>query len=205
MTQLHRTRSTCKETRCELRSPYLTGDIALDAVLAEIDAKIADKAVTAGIRSGMVVIKKGIQSQLKDTGAKAAIGQKLKKVRKGLYTAKVGGAVGQKQGDLASRNRPGVGISARNIHWMLAGTADRQTGYKRVRTGRDPEKRGAYTYNLKRTHKPIAFRGRMPANPAVQKGFSQSEAAAMLAVRNRITIVLNREIQRATQQHKAKG
>jgi hypothetical protein len=168
-----------------LRSPYLTGDIALDAVLAEIDAKIADKAVMAGIRSGMSVIGKAIRSEIPIVHLRKTIGQKLKRLRNGKIIAKVGAGVGKK-GDfrdmLGARktNGKGVGISNRNIHWYLAGTKKRTT------------RRGAN-------------RGQMPKAPAVPKGYASSASAAMSAIRNRITIVLNREIQRATQQHKTKG
>jgi hypothetical protein len=88
----------------------------------------ARNAIRAGQRVLVAGIKSKIPGRYKD--ARRAIGHSLKRARQTEHAdqvvAKVGAAVGMKKNTRpVTRTRPGVGLSARNIHWAILGTGDR--------------------------------------------------------------------------------
>ncbi len=105
---------------------WVTGDEKLDRALKDL-GKQARTVAAAGIRAALNEIKKGIKSEL-PTRIRPAIGSRFKRRRPGVVEAKVGGKVGKTRsygGRRPSGGRPGVGISGRNVHWYLMGTASR--------------------------------------------------------------------------------
>lgn len=157
------------------RSISITGDKELDLMFRRLAEKAAKNVAFAGIRAGMRVIVKGIKSEIPPhmKEAKKAIGSRFKRntgKKDGVVQAKVGAAVGKKKSVQAAAakkakathgkgKKPGVGITSRNIHWLLLGTGDRT----QKTTGR-------------RT-------GIMPGMSAVRLGFNKSEAAAIQKIK----------------------
>lgn len=111
----------------------------LDQLLRKLDqlsAKSADKVLSAMIRGQMKPIeqqmKKDVWTQVKE-GRKGVRSRFKNKKKRNEITAKVGFGVGKKKKNapkIVNRKggkRGGVGISAQNIHWWVAGTKTRQT------------------------------------------------------------------------------
>lgn len=106
----------------------------------------------SAIRGGLNAIGKQMKADLdpKAKKGKVAVKSKFKKGKKTI-TAKVGFGVGKKRGktypESKKQRRSGVGIDGNNVHWWVAGTTRRRTGFKRG----------------KPTGNPVANRGVMPA------------------------------------------
>ena len=150
----------------------ITGDRKLDAKLKRLGDKAAKKVSAQGIRAGLRVIVKAIKSEIPShmKEAKKAIGSHFKRKKSGEVTAKVGAAVGKKKTAAGGRgDKPGVGIGAANIHWLLLGTGERT----QKTTGRKT--------------------GVMPAVGAVKRGFAKSEAAALKKIVDTIRKGIARE------------
>lgn len=139
----------------------ITGDKKLDKALVAMGA--ATPAIgAAGLRAGVGVISKSIKKQF-PTKYRKNIGHKVKKKGR-LYVAKAGAGVGKKRKPAVERGaRPGVGISANNIHWLVMGT-----GFRFTKNGRAT--------------------GRMPAAyaDAVRAGTMQAMSAAKKAIADKI-------------------
>ncbi len=117
----------------------LTGDVALDRKLKNMEAgavkKVMKPAISAGLRVAAKAMKAAVPANMKD--AKKAIGSRFgKSKRNGEVMAKAGAAVGIKAAKIgkdiekqkAKRSgRPGVGVGARNIMWFILGTQSRRT------------------------------------------------------------------------------
>lgn len=161
----------------------ITGDKELDKNLRRLGGKSANKVSAAAIRAGMRIIQKGIKSEIPShmKESRKSIGSRFKRnTRKGdgIVMAKVGAAVGMKktkqeaaaerakathsQGKGARGKRPGVGISANNIFWLLMGTKERFHDPVVTATGK---KLGAST-------------GVMPKLGAVRRGYAKTKDAA---------------------------
>lgn len=124
----------------------------LQKVLSDIPADISNKvlrpALTKASRVAVKAIKAEIPSRYKEV--RKAIGFRVRKAKKKdkAVDAKVGAAVGKRSksvkkqmGELErqyGRNRPGVGITSRNVHWWFIGTAERTQKTTKRRTGRMP-------------------------------------------------------------------
>lgn len=136
---------------------WLTGDKKLDKALRALDKRKARPIVRKGVNAAMQELVKTIRSEIpsRQKSARRAIGKSLKK---GKF--KVGAAVGKKKGAKKKdrRGKPGVGIAAQNIHWLIMGTKDRE----RWKTGGGPTG----------STKPV---------PAVQRGFRKGARKAMRA------------------------
>lgn len=101
-----------------------------------LEKKSAGKVMASMIRGGLNVIGKQMKS---DVDPKVKLGRKAVKSRfkndkrRGFITAKVGFGVARKRGKSltpkapAAKRKGGVGISAQNIHWWVAGTKQRTT------------------------------------------------------------------------------
>ena len=151
----------------------ITGVKELDRKFKRLANKASKKVEAQGIRAGLRVIVKGIKSEIpphmKD--ARKAIGSRFKRRKSGEVKAIAGGGAGKKKAAQAGERsgKPGVGISAMNIHWFLLGTTDRT----QKTTGR-------------RT-------GVMPAVDAVRRGFAKTEAAARAKITDTIRKGIARE------------
>lgn len=109
---------------------------------------------------------------------RGSIGSSVKRLRGGIH-AKAGAAVGKRINRIRTDTRRGanrgVGISARNIHWYVMGTAPRQTGS----VSRRNKLQGRYR---KPTGKAIHSTGMMPAHPFIRAAAQSAlpEAARIL-------------------------
>lgn len=166
--------------------------------LDEVNAKLAmlrrsaqNKAIRPALTKGARILAKGMKAAVpaKFKDAKAAIGFRVK-LKGDEVIAKVGASVGIKKEKLEKQiakqgarrgGRPGVGISAANIHWFIFWTAERQTGTTRV--GSNSHKRGATPQRIL-TGGASHRTGRMPPQMGpVKQGFAASEGIAMEAIR----------------------
>jgi hypothetical protein len=162
-----------------IRQTYVTGGMALDATLASLSGKIADTAIKAGVRSALSVVTKGIKAEM-PSKLRKTIGNRFKVFARGKTAAVSGAAVKKDQPELVKRKRPGVGISARNIHWWIKGTTTRQTS------------KGAN-------------RGAMPAHSVVPPGFAKSQGPAMAKGRLQIARTIERETIKEAARNRSKG
>lgn len=116
----------------------LTGHKQLDRKLARLSKAPANRVAKAGLRAGTGkaarIMRKQLPSDLKHV--RPAIGAKVK-TKGGETTAKAGAGVGRKMKPPEARKRRGVGIGARNIHWLVMGTKERHTSAGKS-TGRMP-------------------------------------------------------------------
>lgn len=147
-----------------LDNEVIEGLDQINRKLSYLESKSVDKVLSAMIRGQMKPIeqqmKKDVDSQVKE-GRKGVRSRFKNKKKKNFITAKVGFGVGKKSTKAPSKvNRKGnkaggVGISAQNIHWWVAGTKNRQTGGKITGRGK---------WKLRRLNgKAIMDRGSMPA------------------------------------------
>jgi hypothetical protein len=107
-------------------------------------------------------------------------------------SAKAGAGVGKKMNRSLMKSRAagrGVGISARNIHWYVLGTMERETGSKRI--GANSHKRGVRAQRAY-TGKAVHRTGRMPAHPFIH---AAAQAAAPEAYRQ-LMLEINDYVQR---------
>lgn len=115
----------------------VTGIAKVDARLAAVDSKIARKIVRKATAAGLKVVSDHIRTEIKAAPISAqlkrallkTVGRRFKKNRKtGMMEAKAGVAVGKKTKPLArsGRNKGGVGIGPRNVHWFVLGTKSRR-------------------------------------------------------------------------------
>jgi hypothetical protein len=158
----------------------------LTGVSKAVENKIAKKAVLAGVKLFAKAIKSSLPASQKS--ARKAIGYSAVRARKGkgkgfLY-AKAGGAVGMKAAKRAKtiqrnrKNKPGVGISANNIHWLLVGTDDRLTGWKTTR-----DRKTKKIIRRTKTGNVVRYVGKMPKSKVVPKSFRQSKGAVDAVMR----------------------
>ena len=132
--------------------------------LSYLEAKSADKVLSAMIRGQMKPIetqmKKDVDSQVKE-GRKGVRSRFKNKKKKNYITAKVGFGVGKKKKTapkIVNRKggkQGGVGISAQNIHWWVAGTKQRFTG--------GMKKRSVLGKPYQKARGRVMDRGRMPS------------------------------------------
>lgn len=105
--------------------------------MTTLELKGADKVLSAMIRGQMSPIQKQMKADVDrkvKEGRKGVRSRFKNKKKKNEITAKVGFGVGKKSKKAPAKvNRKGnkaggVGISAQNIHWWVAGTKRRHTG-----------------------------------------------------------------------------
>jgi len=166
--------------------------------------KVGKKAITAGVKLMAKAIKREIPSNQKS--ARKAIGYGYRKPRSGKFRdmifAKAGGGVGMKKNKREkekqkaknkSRTKPGVGISSRNVHWLLAGTKDRSTGSKRVGRPRKGEKERRVS-----TGNAVRFTGRMKRSGIVQRARKTAGRAVEAVIFGTFAKELQRELAKST-------
>lgn len=148
----------------------ITGEKALDRKLSELKRRTANKAMSAGVRKGLGVIRSAIRQEIDNPRVRKVIASRFKKnKRTGIREAKVGAGVGKHNAGKGGRGRPGVGISKQNAHWYFLGTTARVTT------------NGAY-------------RGQMPKNNAVPAGYAKSNRKAVVEIGRKIWETIEKEI-----------
>jgi hypothetical protein len=186
----------------------LTGVKELDKALKALGDSKIKKVARSAISKAMRVVAKHIKQQIppKYKGLKKAIGSRFAKPKTGsnkhITMARAGAAVGVKKAQQNAQaeqekqrrqgqKKPGVGLSAANIHWAILGTGQRKTGTKRKRS------RGK-TIGRVSTGNPVRPTGRMPdiLRGIVKQGFAASEGAAMSALLSGLRSGIQREANR---------
>jgi len=169
----------------------MTTDVdGLDTLLKRLESlkKTGKVAVLrSAIRGGLNVIGKQMKQDLdpKAKQGKTAVKSRFKK-GKTKITALVGFGVGKKSKkapkvvNRKGNRKAGVGISAQNVHWWVAGTKKRSTGFIRG----------------KATGKPIMDRGEMPAmQPRLARiAYAKSKGQINAEMINRGALQLNKEV-----------
>lgn len=142
--------------RSKNRERILTGIHELDARLKGLELSVANKVSRSALSAGVRVVAKKIKAQIPSRlkGARKAIGGSVRKQKagpnRGFTEAKAGAAVGKRKsrqqiefqeekGKRKAANKPGVGISSRNIHWYIQGTRARTQRTTGRLTGAMPE------------------------------------------------------------------
>jgi hypothetical protein len=184
-------------------SMHTGGAEQLALSLEQFGPRVARRVIAGGLRSGALVLARAQRAAAPQTQTpggkadiKAAIGYRvLKQTSRTLLSAKAGGGVGggsrlpkiRKQG---SGKRGGVGISARNIHWLILGTADRYTGAKSWTVKKGGKKVGRRS---KSTGGRRLFRGRMLPEDFIRRGSEAAAGSANFAMRSQIAKGIGRE------------
>ena len=112
----------------------ITGDDRLDRKLRALRRSLIKQVVSPAVNKALVVLDKSITGQIpgKYKDVRATVGKRLEHSvasdEDGVVSGKVGFGVGKSRATAAGRgNKPGVGISSRNIHWAILGTGKRTT------------------------------------------------------------------------------
>lgn len=116
----------------------LQGDRELAKALAMISEDMVDKIAPSGMGGYLRVVAKGIKAEIPSSikDARRGIGSRFvkKDKRSGKVVAKAGVNVAKSRSKQKAEgakvaakrgNRPGVGISAANLHWVIKGTSQR--------------------------------------------------------------------------------
>lgn len=145
----------------------ITGDKRLDRKLAALSSKDSRIARRSAVMAALTVIAKGIRTEVpvgETKALKKSIGSRMRKekrgARKGQTEAKVGVNVGKKKDNRAPHS-----------HLVALGTKDRWTGTRSWKN-----KGGTVT---KSTGNPRRYRGKMPTNDFVERGFNKTSSQAM--------------------------
>lgn len=111
-----------------------TGDTRLDRKLASLRKAVIKKVISPAVNKALVVLDKSITGEIpgKYRDIRATVGKRLEHSvasdADGVVSGKVGFGVGKSHQSASNRgNKPGVGISSRNIHWAILGTGKRAT------------------------------------------------------------------------------
>lgn len=171
---------------------------ALKELPKRVENRTVKRAIVAGAKITANAIKRQLPQRWKD--GKKAIGYSYKKPRSGMYKgitfAKAGANVGMTKKKRekrqlkrlgSTRSRKGVGISEANIHWFLAGTAERMTGRKTRR------RKGA-AVSFRDTGGTKRRTGKMKKSMIVQKAYAQSHSAALAVIKGTLAKELFQEL-----------
>jgi hypothetical protein len=169
----------------------------LEALRLSVRNKLERQAVSAGLRMLAKAIKSEVPSAWKE--GRKAIGFSFIRGKgkfAGTTFAKAGVGAGikkkareKREASKGSRNgRKGVGIGVANLHWFILGTAERETGSKRVGAHR----RGVVNRRVL-TGKKVRKTGRIKPNPIVTRGASKGRAASIKAMADNFAAGIERE------------
>ncbi len=154
---------------------YLTGDKGLEATLAKLAGKEADRIAKSALGAGLTVIAKAQRkaAPVGKTGAvKASIGKRLESGKRGnSFTAKAGINVGKQS---KKPKLTGMNINAPHSHLVALGTAQRS----RKTIG------GKFSYITKPTEQQLST-GIMPSNPFIKVAYEAANGNAAEAMRKR--------------------
>lgn len=173
----------------------LTGVPELDNRLKMLAGPGIDRVSRAAVRAAINVVARTQQALAPQGHVRGALGSRMLRKREG-FGAKAGGGVGKQVNQLARTGRRGVGISARNIHWWLIGTAERETGSKRV--GKNSHKRGVRAPR-QLTGGARHPTGRMPAHGIIRQAAQLSAGPAHSALVAAVSRGIEREWRKAGQ------
>jgi HK97 gp10 family phage protein len=164
----------------------ITGDKALDRKLASLSTKGSRRARTAAVKAGMTAVARGIRSEVpvgETKALKKSIGSRVAKAKrganKGTTQAKAGVNVGKKSGKQAPHS-----------HLVALGTEDRYTGersWKRKKGG----------VGKRATGNKRAYRGAMPADDFVSRGFNKSAGTAKTRMLSTLGQTIDKEAKKA--------
>jgi hypothetical protein len=167
----------------------------LSALKTSTQNKLERSAVSAGLRATAKAIKSEVPSAWKE--GRKAIGYSFVRGKgkwKGMTFAKagVGAGIRKKARDKKPKadrsGRKGIGIGVANFHWFILGTAERETGSKRVGAHR----RGVKNKRVSTGGK-VQKTGRMEPNPIVQRGAQKSRSASLKAMADNFKAGIERE------------
>lgn len=125
----------------------VTGVHAVDQQLIKLESKVARRIVRKATNAGLKEVTDAIRSEIKAAPLSPqlrrallrTVGRRFKKNRRtGQLEAKAGVSVGKKTKPLnrSGRNKGGVGIGPRNVHWFILGTQNRTVKKTRRNSGR---------------------------------------------------------------------
>lgn len=114
-------------TRTSVSELTVTGDKEIDRKLKHLASSGQRRVARAGTSKMQTILLRGIRNAVPPNykSAKKTLGRRNKKNKKtGEYESKIGFGVGKRTKSKVSRDpkKPGVGISKRNIHWLILGT-----------------------------------------------------------------------------------
>jgi hypothetical protein len=139
----------------------------LEKLRKEIPNKVARKALAKVGKQSVSIIKATIPGKYKSVRKAIGFRQLKLSANAGQPGIKIGAGVDRQRKATTTknrRNRPGVGIDGRNVHWWFLGTDERFTGTKRIRVGGRRGKGGVRGSQRRvDTGKMKASRGRMDA------------------------------------------
>lgn len=143
-------------------SGNITGDEELDRTLKRLATSGQKRIARAALGKALTVLARGVRNAIdpKQKSAKKTVGTKNKKNKKtGVHEAKVGLGIGKRTKSKKQRvgNKPGVGISKTNIHWLVLGTKSRTTDDGKSTGAMPPVGKGWLKDGLKAAE-PEAFR-----------------------------------------------
>lgn len=172
----------------------LTGVPAFDAKCRRLAGPALNRIARSGIRSAKTVVVQAMRAAAPTESLRQAIGGRMLKSKEG-FGAKAGGGVGKRMGSKGAKPRvgrgtKGVGISARNIHWYVLGTDERETGSVQRRN----KLQGKYR---KPTGHAIHSTGRMPAHPFIARAALASQSAARDKLRTAVIRGIEHEYNKA--------
>ena len=145
----------------------VTGIEDIDRRLNALATREANQCVRSALQSGLTLTKNLIAREIDAESnispdlakaLKATLGKRLVTRAKNAASvaAKAGMGVGKRTTssrakaaakDAGRKGKPGVGISANNVHWFALGTANRYQGLKKVRVAGGKERRTVRTGN----------------------------------------------------------
>lgn len=172
----------------------LTGVPAFDAKLRRLAGPALNRITRSGLRAANNVTVQAMRAAAPTESIRQAIGGRMLKSKEGLG-AKAGAGVGKKMGPKGEKPRvgrgtKGVGISARNIHWYVLGTQERETGSVLRRN----KLQGKYR---KSTGHAIHSTGKMPAHGFIAQAALASQGTARDTLRTAIRRGIEREYYKA--------
>ena len=185
----------------------LTGDGALIKMLDELAPAKARQGARTGLAKAMRLLAKQMKAQVPagHKKLKPLIGSRAEGTKKDAFAAKVGGAVGdayKKTARRGKKKRSGVGISGRNIHWLMIGTKQRRQKMRASSTAGKAAARSLESAfgNLGRPT------GKIPASASSDSAqYQKIVPAGFAAGKDAAAALIRAEITKALEKAKAKG
>jgi hypothetical protein len=119
-----------------IASLRLTGDKALIKSLDTIAPAQARKGMRTGLQKAVRILAKQMKAQVPSDKKrlKVLIGSRAEETKREAFVAKAGAGVGDAYKKVAKRgkNKRGVGMAGKNIHWLMVGTKQRRQKMKAI-------------------------------------------------------------------------
>lgn len=170
---------------------------ALGKLKLSMANRVARPGVNAAASMGAKIVKSKIPGRLKSV--RKAIGWRSLKTKYngGVVGSKIGGGVGKRRNKVSTtrKNKRGVGIDEKNVHWWFLGTAERSTGKRSVRRKIGGK---SVTTGFRSTGNKVRRTGRMPAaKEGVAQMLAMRTGDLIQIMRKKIAIALVKEINKA--------